>query len=257
MTVGRVLAFVVAVALLCTACGSGDTAPSQDLAQDRALAEQALLVPSDLGPGWSGQARDPDDQEVEDLQELVFRAEPACNAWVEEADAAGVRLVDTEIEALIQLTPAAAESPTLALESSGFGQVEQEVKVFRTSDEVAALFDFVKNHLGLAACQIAAIDDLLRAGFDADGEGVTILTYRGTENPVGYGDQAFRIHYEITLSASDGSEADFVVDQSVVSSGRVVSFLYQTFGGDIRDTDAIVEAAFEKAVATFGSDAGG
>lgn len=145
-----------------------------------------------------------------------------------------------------------AESPTYLYRQDGTSEIEHTVSVLTDRDQVAVAVGLFRE-LDWTGCMRAAFDDLMQAGFEADGLSAAITEYSATETPVGVGDDGIRLRIELTVEPSRGTTAAFTFDFSFVAVGRALSAVTQiSLDGAIDDLDAMAELAHQKVEATFG-----
>jgi hypothetical protein len=224
----------------------------QDAESDQAMANEAVLTATDIGPAWSEQPRDDGSNPEDDaLFSAVVEAEPACSAWAEKAEAEGVSISEFEI---VPDAPIRAESPAFLVEPSLASEVEHTVSVYPTTEAAAATFDVARSSEVLP-CIIAAFDDILQAAFDANSPGVLVTDFTSTTEGPDLGDDAFHSRFSVTIEAPDGSTTDFTFDTSAIRVGRAVSNVSQNdVQSEIDDPDAIIIMAFNKVVGVFGAN---
>lgn len=219
----------------------------QDVEQDRALAQQVLLSPADLGEGWSRQPRDEDDPAVDAVVRQVLDANPECAAWLELEQTTGGRgLID-----LLGVVFVRVESDELVLEPGLISEVEHDVLVFPTSGAASEAFDRL-DEIGAMDCIEVAWGQMAQALFDAQDSGIVVTDFTAVQRQPGLGDRSFAVRSDMTLRAADGTAAAMTVDVSAISIDRVISFLFiSVFDDEIEDIDTIVVVSSEKVDAAF------
>lgn len=228
-------------------------APTGDVVDDAdgVLARAALLKRTDLGSEWSSLPRSVNDDPAADAAaRAALEAEPACSTAVEQAEQIDIPVTEL-LELLVPDAPARAESPSFTHGADGTSNVEHTVSVLGAPEDVAARFGSIGD-IGWPECMLAGFDDLLQAGFDTEGNGVTVTEYSAVKTPVVFGDDGFGARFFFTLDVPEGDTAELTFDLSVVGVGRVLSAVSQlSVDGAIDDLDAFAALAHRRVEAEF------